>query len=251
MLASERITTVPVFFLPGLLCDGSLFANQIRHLEDMFEVRTIEIGARPLIEELADDVLSQLPERFVLVGLSMGGRIAHSICTRFPERCAGLVLMATSARPEAEAQRKRRARVAAYLGRLNGDSRNAGEYLPLLFSGYQFTDEHVRKTVYQMAGRIPAEHVIAQMRAMVVRPDFRPLLSRYTFPVLILAGADDTDTPVEFHEEMKSLIPTAELKVIADCGHLLPLEQPAEVSRLIADWMLRQVVPGLSRKSVG
>jgi pimeloyl-ACP methyl ester carboxylesterase len=236
MSVSERASRPPLVFLPGLLCDEGLFTHQIRLLADSHEIITPGVGAADSIEALADDILCSLPGRFIIIGLSMGGRIAHSICTRFPERCAGMVLMATSARQEAEAQSKRREKVARYLERMGGGSR-AEEYLPLLFSGYRFSDDDVRSIVYEMAGRIPVANVIAQMRAMVNRPDFRPLLHRYNFPVLLLVGDRDTDTPIDLHEEMAGLIAGSRLEIIPDCGHLPPLEQPGAVNQLLEDWL--------------
>jgi pimeloyl-ACP methyl ester carboxylesterase len=236
MSGSSREARPPLVFLPGLLCDATLFDSQIERLAERWRILTPSIGAATSLDALADSVLDRLPDRSVLIGLSMGGRIALSICSRHPERCLALALIATSARPEEGARRDRRLKAANFLERLGG-ARRAEDYLPLLLSGYAFTAPAMRETVYEMATRIPVGDVIAQIRAVSNRPDFREALPRLDLPALVMCGADDTDTPVELHREMADLLPRATLSVIPDCGHLPPLEQPEIVDGLLESWL--------------
>src|SRR4051795_532646 len=54
--------------------------------------------ARPVsFEACVADVLAAAPERFVLCGYSMGGRIAQHVALAAPERVERLVLVATTA----------------------------------------------------------------------------------------------------------------------------------------------------------
>src|SRR4051794_14182450 len=54
--------------------------------------------ARPIgFVECTADVLTAAPERFMLCGYSMGGRIAQHVALAAPERVARLVLISTTA----------------------------------------------------------------------------------------------------------------------------------------------------------
>src|SRR5256714_15551843 len=54
--------------------------------------------ARPIgFVECCADVLATAPERFVLCGYSMGGRIAQHVALAAPERVSRLVLVSTTA----------------------------------------------------------------------------------------------------------------------------------------------------------
>ena len=56
--------------------------------------------------------------------------------------------------------------------------------------------------------------------------DLRAQLGRIDLPTLVLAGADDATTPVAQAEELRDHIPNAQLAVIPEAGHWLPLEKP-------------------------
>jgi len=61
-------------------------------------------------------------------------------------------------------------------------------------------------------------------------PDSRPLLADYRGPLTLLVGQDDTVTPPQLADEMKTLAPQARLHVIPNAGHYLPLDAPQAVS---------------------
>lgn len=58
-----------------------------------------------------------------------------------------------------------------------------------------------------------------------------------TCPTLWLRGAESTLVKQEEMEHAVSLLPGAELQVIPDAGHLLPLEQPAAATRAVLDFL--------------
>jgi pimeloyl-ACP methyl ester carboxylesterase len=54
---------------------------------------------------------------------------------------------------------------------------------------------------------------------------------------LYLHGADDGCIGREVAESMRTLSPWATLKIVEGAGHFLQLEKPAEVNKLIIDWV--------------
>ena len=68
-----------VAFFPGLLCDDALFTAQTKACEAAgYETYVADFGAahHESFDAMALDVLADLPDRFSLVGLSMGGYAA-------------------------------------------------------------------------------------------------------------------------------------------------------------------------------
>jgi pimeloyl-ACP methyl ester carboxylesterase len=89
-----------------------------------------------------------------------------------------------------------------------------------------------------MTERVGREAFLRQQAAILGRPDLRPDLAGIRIPTLIAVGAQDTLTPPELAEEMAALIPGARPALrIPDCGHLPPMERPAETSALLRDWL--------------
>ncbi len=63
-----------------------------------------------------------------------------------------------------------------------------------------------------------------------------PLLEKISCPVLLLEGEESENRLVIDLVRAASVIPSAELKRVADAGHLIPMEKPREVLALLRDF---------------
>ena len=112
--------TDPLVFLPGMMCDARLFGPQIAELSADTAVMVAPITQGERIEEIASGLLHQLPNRFALAGLSMGGIVAMEVLRRAPERVSRIALLDTNPlaeTPQVAATREPQI-VAARAGRL-------------------------------------------------------------------------------------------------------------------------------------
>lgn len=221
--------------IPGFLCDETLFDQ----VAELMPAGTCDIrlpGALDSIDAMADEIAASQDSDFILVGHSLGGRIALTIAARRPERCRGLVLMSTSARAAPAELVRRLGKLTTYL-RKPGAEKRLPDLLSMLFSQNSFRDPAIREKASRMAARFDLSRIEAQVRAMIDRPDNRSGAGRIDVPTLIVCGRDDTATPVGLHEELEAIIPGSVLRIIPECGHLPPLEQPAEISRILQEWV--------------
>jgi pimeloyl-ACP methyl ester carboxylesterase len=69
------------------------------------------------------------------------------------------------------------------------------------------------------------------------------LLPHVSVPTLILAGRRDSFTPMDLSQQMQREIPGAELHVVEQGTHTAPIERPAEVTEVIADFLRRRLHP--------
>jgi pimeloyl-ACP methyl ester carboxylesterase len=230
--------SVPTVLIPGLLCSARLYAPQIPLLWQGGPVLIADHRADESMAAIADRLLATAPPRFALVGLSMGGYIAFVVTAKAPERVARLALLDTSARPETprETERRNHQIALAEQGRL---SEILDMLLPLFVHEARRSDAGLRRTIETMAEETGAEAFIRQQRAIMSRPDARPLLGSIACPTLVLVGDKDTLTPRERSEEIAAGIRDAELVVVPDCGHLSTLEQPEAVNAALARWAAR------------
>lgn len=65
----------------------------------------------------------------------------------------------------------------------------------------------------------------------------RPQLSRLTAPTLFVWGAEDRLGPPALADEMASLMPDARTMTVPDAGHLVWLDQPEVVARVVLDFL--------------
>ncbi|WP_300067080.1 alpha/beta fold hydrolase [uncultured Ruegeria sp.] len=226
----------PLVFLPGLMCDARLFRPQIDVMSRDRAVTVAPISSGERIEEIASGLLDQLPHRFALAGLSMGGVVALELVRRAPERVSRLCLMATDAQadtPQIAAGREDLI-VAARSGRLEEAMRRVVGS-DTLAPGPQRIP--ILNNLLSMAMDLGPELFVRQMRALQRRPDQQGTLRRIKVPTLILCGSHDTLTPVRKHAFMADLIPGAVLQTIENAGHLPTLETPNVVIDALRNWL--------------
>lgn len=225
-----------ILLLPGLLNDASLFTDQVAALSTRGVVEVGDLTTAGTIPEMAASVLKAASaERFVLLGLSLGGYVAFEIMRQAPGRVTGLVLMDTTARPDtAEATAKREELIKLAATDLDAVTE---QLLPRLSHPELMNLPTVRGVIQSMASSLGKEVFVRQQRAIMARPDSRPTLATITCPTLVICGRDDLITPPELATEIADGIRHAKLSIIEHCGHLATLDQPAEVSRLLVDWI--------------
>jgi 3-oxoadipate enol-lactonase len=153
--------------------------------------------------------------RVILVGHSMGAQIALACAAAWPERVAGLVLVAGGAQIEVTPR---------VFERLAGDFAKFPEWLARVAWSPSTPPELVERWrgISFTAERDVAE---ADFRA-VQRFDGRPLCARVKAPTLVVGGAHDLMTPPALSHELGRAIANASLTLVADAGHWLMLEQP-------------------------
>ena len=192
-----------------------------------------------------DDLLAVLDdfgiERAALVGNSQGGQIALDLAVSRPDRVAALVQLASgiggldvpmSPRDEAVEQRYEEIDAAGDLEALTDFE------LALWGAG-----------VEQPVERLP-EELRAFLRTMVratndegrvfgrkvpLDPPAAERLDQLTMPVLFVHGALDFSYVETFGRHLEANVPNARLVVIPGVAHLVAIEAPDEIARLVLD----------------
>jgi pimeloyl-ACP methyl ester carboxylesterase len=227
---------LPIVLVPGLNCSARLYAEQVPLLWDSGPVIIADHRRDDSVGAIAARILAMAPPRFALAGLSMGGYIAFAIVRAAPERVARLALLDTSARPDTPEQTERRHSMIAL-----AESGRFVEVPDLLFPVFvhrnRHGDEALRRIVRIMAEETGPQAFVRQQRAIMTRPDCRPLLKSIRGPTLVLVGDDDALTPPMLSEEIAAGIAGARLVRVPDCGHLSTLERPEAVNRALVEWL--------------
>ena len=67
--------------------------------------------------------------------------------------------------------------------------------------------------------------------------EIEPLYPSIDLPVLVVWGTEDTWIPVDRAHRLASLIPGAHLNLIETAGHLIQLDQPNELEKVLRGWL--------------
>ena len=226
--------------LPGLMCDGAVWSEQIRALPSQHCV-VMDYGQRNSLVDMARQVLDEAPSgRFSVAGHSMGGRVALEVCRLAPERVQRVALMDTGmdaiASGEAgEVERQKRMNLLA-MARQSG-MREMGKAWVTGMIHPQVLGTVVHEQILDMIERKTPDLFAAQIEALLARPNARDVLQALTCPVMFLCGRQDAWSPLSRHEEMQALVPGSSLVAIEDSGHMSTMEQPEAVSKAMADWL--------------
>jgi pimeloyl-ACP methyl ester carboxylesterase len=167
--------------------------------------------------------------RYVLVGHSMGGKVAQLIASRRPEGLAGLVLVAPSPpQPMNVPDEVRKMMSGAY------SSREAVEAtMDNVLTAKKLIGEDREQVISDsLRGAPPAKHAWPNVTS---REDITSQVGRINVPTVVIAGeADHVDSPDLLRAELLSRVPQAAMEIIPATGHLSMLESPEAVASLIA-----------------
>lgn len=161
--------------------------------------------------------------RVVLVGHSMGGGIALDVALRYPQRVAGLGLVATGAR----------LRVApAILEGIQHDPKTAVQLICEWAYGPEAPPEMVRLGRRQMGATSP--QVLYGDFVACDTFDVMGRLGEIAVPTLVLCGTQDRLTPPKYSAYLRDQIAGAILHLVEGAGHMVMVEKPEAVARAIA-----------------
>lgn len=227
-----------VVLLPGLLCNAGLFINQINAFKDQADFFVPDLGTEGDIRSVAARILSQAPEKFVLGGLSMGGYVALEIMRQAPERVSKLILMDTSAAPDAPQKRESRLKGIEF-ARKNGLEPLIKAALLDIVAPENRANEMLKAVLEHMALSTGVEGYVNEQNIIMSRPDSRPDLAKISCPTLVFGGEKDALTPPESMKEIADAIPGAVHATVGKAGHLSPLEAPRAVNALFKTFLFQ------------
>ena len=232
-------------FLPGLLCDRAAWTSQLMALQERAVCSVAEYGTIDSLPAMAEAVLEQAPGELMLVGHSMGGRIALDITRRARDRVRGLALLDTGYQarpPDVTGERERVERMELVeLARRSGMRAMGRQWVRRMVHPERLNDSALIEAILDMFERKTVPVFEAQQRALLARRDATHLLPEIACPTFVLCGREDGWSPVSRHEEMARRIPGSRLVVVERCGHMSTMEQPDEVNAALGEWLASSV----------
>ncbi|MBI4271897.1 MAG: alpha/beta fold hydrolase [Candidatus Rokubacteria bacterium] len=244
----------PLVLIMGFGGDHTAWAFQIRPLAERYRVIAFDnrgagqsdapdlpYTTRMMAEDTAALLRALGVDRAHVVGVSMGGMIAQELALGRPELVRSLHLGCSLARPDAHM----RALNAAWRDMRTGLGREPmlRALGPWLFGPRTYAErpkliDAITQNTLESQYPQSLTGFLRQSEA-VVGHDTLSRLGAIRCPTLVSVAEDDILVPPRFSRELAAAIPGAELRVVADAGHLYFLEQPDVFNALCMDFLAR------------
>ena len=228
-----------VVLIPGMMCNEDIFSHQINVLEKVFNVIVIEFNEHCDIELGVKNLASNLPNKFHLLGHSMGGIVAMEFVKQHSKRVLSLTLLNTNPYEEKEEQKDRRNKTLKELDGLDLISLMRSDYIPRYFpDNCRDKDKFIQKCV-DMASTLDKKVFYNQSVALRDRKDQTSILENVDCKTLILCGELDQLCPVSYHSDMNKMIKSSDLIVLEGVGHMPIIECPQILNNHLKNFYLK------------
>lgn len=188
------------------------------------------------IESLAKDTLELIRQmkvkNYILVGHSMGGKIAQYIAAQQPEGLQRLILVAPSPSTPTIMPKE-----------MQEGMRNAYTSIEAINAtiDHVFNAGDLDNAVRMELTEGIQKHTEASRLGwtdIALLEDVSAGVNDIKTPTLIIAGEKDIiDSPERLQREVQAMIPNSQMTVIPNTGHLIMLQEPQKLAKLIDDFI--------------
>jgi len=214
-----------IVLAPGFMTDDDLWRDVVPHFLD-YNVVYADFREGTTLQELAASNLSRCPERFVLMGFSLGGYIARHMLYLAPERVQALILVGTSTRPSGPS-------VSGSVTNKMFRGMSRAALVRAVHTSRADNDDLIQR-MKDMGTRLGAE-VFARLSALDRKSDL-DAMREIECPVLVVTADQDRLRSMEESTEMAEAA-QAKLVVLEQCGHMMPMEEPDQLGCLVSAWL--------------
>lgn len=245
----ERGTGPAVILIHGGMLDHRMWDPQVEALAPHFRVIRFDAashGQSPTpegewrsFEHLGLLMQALRVENASLVGLSMGGRIAVDFAIAHPEKVRALVLVDPGISGFPFTGRDFMARSGErYRARMAGDGRKVAElFLASWLAGPHRTPSQVDPSVWAKALEMATPNALKRLEGSELEPPAVGRLGEIKAPVLLIEGELDCEDIHRITRLIEHRVGGARRVVIPGVAHMPNLERPAEVNRLLLDFL--------------
>ncbi|HND49329.1 MAG TPA: alpha/beta hydrolase [Anaerolineales bacterium] len=229
----------PLIFIHGAGGSFLSFHPYLRHMqgETIYALDLPGHGksvgkGRQSIEEYADEIARFMDDlqiaSAVMVGLSMGSGIALSFALKYPHKVSALVVMGGGAKLRVAQS------TLENVGKPETFEATVETINRACFSTYA-SNELVELSKKSMLSTGP--DILFSDYLACNHFDVTTQLNQIRIPTLLLCGMEDAMTPPKYSQYLRDRLPNAQLHLLEKTGHMVTLEQPELVAKLLKQFL--------------
>ena len=239
----------PVFFIHGFGETYHVWERQINFLKNNFKLITCNLPGTQCSDFLGEatqslegfaQCIKKIVEAenihsFVLIGHSMGGYVALSYQDLFPKDLIGLGLIHSTCFPDTDTKKENRKKAISFL-KNHGSEAFLKQAFPDLFLNKGQGLENIEQLVNN--GKITHEKILCSYyEAIMQRPNRVKTIKNLSFPLLFIAGKNDTLIPLIDSLSQSYLAPITFLKILEKSAHMGMLEETEIINETLLKYL--------------
>jgi 2-succinyl-6-hydroxy-2,4-cyclohexadiene-1-carboxylate synthase len=226
-----------VLFIPGFMQRGDAWRPVAELLPERYPSTMLDHSQHSFESRLAE--IAEAGAGGVLVGYSLGGRLALRAALRSPGSFSAVVTVGATAGIEEGPLRVARAeadeKLASWI-----ETASMEDVVSLWERQPMFADQSDALVEAQRSGRLSHDQrSLALLLRTAGQGALEPVwhdLRSFELPLLAIAGARD-DGYTRAAKRIASTAPNGRLAIVEEAGHAPQLQQPDEVARLISEFL--------------
>jgi 3-oxoadipate enol-lactonase len=243
-----------IIFLHAMAGSGTAWAPQMRALSKSHRCiawdmpgfggsadLTDAAGMDEMVAALANFVTADLGlHQADFVGLSVGGMILQHFAYAHPDLARSISILDSSPRFGHGGDMKPAEFVEPVLAQLKEATVEAfSDGMVRAITGASVSEAADQEAITAMCRARPSGLALAAN--LIGAHDALDKLSAITCPTLVMAGAEDGETPPAYTYEIATRIPGAQVTIVPNAGHIVNLENPDAVNARLAFFLEHQL----------
>ena len=220
-----------VYFISGTMCTVDLWQFVFPKLENTHPIH-IDITPAISFNEINNIISSKIEEPATIVGFSLGGFSALNFSIHFPEKVKKLIIVAANVNGLSEKEILLRQSTITFLEKHKYKGISQTRIQQFLHPN-NHNNISITRIIKKMDNDLGKEVLIRQLKATSSRLDISQQVSKLTIPILFISAENDALIPsIEIKKTKKNSL-KGKFISIKNCGHMIPLEKPQELSNIL------------------
>jgi pimeloyl-ACP methyl ester carboxylesterase len=219
-----------IILIPGLLCDQRVYSHLIPALRSRYRYQLCIFGLRDSLGSFIKRILTATDGPLILIGHSMGGKLAYLLAHAAPERIQALCIINSSIDPDTPEKRTLRTAMIEHAEQPHGLKLVADFIKKCTLA----PNESVKKMMFDNLPLLAHQQSFLRSSALSTHD-----LMQITCPTLLIHSDHDDIFDIGHAQRMREVFPQAELHLIANSGHMSTMEQAEAVTTCIKQWLNR------------
>ncbi len=226
----------------GWAMNSHIWDDFIQPLSDNFEITCLNFPSHfQTLEEMSDFFVEHCTQKSIWLGWSLGATVILDIAKRHPECVESLILVAGNpCFVEKETWfGVKKSVFSDFSNRLNDDiEKTLTRFMALQVQGSENAKLNLLALKNSFSKKpIPSLKTLQIGLEILFNIDFREVFSNLAVPVKIILGQNDALIPAEVGEQLKKLLPSANVDIIAQAGHVPFLSHSQQVQNVIVEFV--------------